>query len=502
MREADKMSSVLSRIPQFEFPPRYGPEWGSGGIFGMKYHQGVLAYTLAFEAEVHFQREDTEKVYRYDLVGKPPRSGGDTYNAVEAVDDEIYFGGWVHAPAVYEGRTGKGGKILFNNKFSHLHSYDAKEDRVRLLWKDTLAHEWKWAGEVSQVVYDPVGDRLLIARADGHENLGVFAIDRRTGAAERISEIPALKGTPHLDHVCFDVRRDWTKGVEGIQTLDLVTGKWSVIPVDFAKNSVDGGGVYWPGAGCAISAYSRLFLFVRGGVLVGDPLGDLEGMKFVRLFDFGTDYSPSRTVCKAVGGGILVAFSAYSQSLLHPRNEFETGMKARANFINGPSVLVYITPPQVRVVGALGGRITSFEKVGDKLVVAGSTAANLSADDATPMDTGCRDLSVFDLGSILTGSPSVTYNVLGEHVMDGVWGGIPLGLRHRTEMSVEPSNENRMTIYEYDLGLPVDSARSEVIPVGAKKQSVDVSGYRGIVSFSFEKPDPRARIQVRIGPQQ
>jgi hypothetical protein len=493
------MSSVLSRIPQFEFPPRYGPEWGSGGIFGMKYHRGVLAYTLAFEAEVHLQREEGEKVYRYDLVGKPPRSGGDTYNAVEAVDDEIYFGGWVHAPAVYEGRTRKGGKILFNNKFSHIHSYDTKEDRVRLLWKDTLAHEWKWAGEVSHLVYDPVGDRLLVARADGHENLGVFTVDRRTGAAERISETPALKGTPHLDHVCFDVRRDWTKGVEGIQTLDLVTGKWSVTPVDFARDSVDGGGAYWPGAGCAISAYSRLFFFVRGGVLVGDPLGDLEGIKFMRLFDFGTDYSPSRTVCKAVGGGILVAFSAYSQSFLHPRSDFETSMKARANFVNGPSVLVYITPPQARVVGAFGGRVTSFEKVGDKLVVAGSTAANLSADDATPVDTGYRDISVLDLGSVLAGRPFVTYDVLGEHVMDGAWGGIPLGGGEGAEMSIESSVENRMTVFEYDLGLPVDSARSEAVPVVAGRQSVDLSGYRGIVSFRLEKADPRAKIQVRLG---
>lgn len=465
----------------------------------MKYHRGVLAYTLAFEAEVHLQREDGEKVYRYDLVGKAPHSGGDTYNAVEAVDDEIYFGGWVHAPAVYEGRTGKGGKILFNNKFSHLHSYDTKEDRVRLLWKDTLAHEWKWAGEVSHIVYDPVGDRLLIARADGHENLGVFAVDRRSGVAERISETPALKGTPHLDYVCFDVRRDWTKGVEGIQTLDPVTGKWSVRPVDFTRDSVDGGGAYWPSAGCAISAYSRLFFFVRGGVLVGDPLGDLEDIRFVRLFDFGTGYSPSRTVCKAVGGGILVAFSAYSESFLHPRNEFETSMKGRANFVNGPSVLVYITPPQVRVVGALGGRITSFENVGDKLVVAASTAANLSADDATPVDTGYRDLSVFDLGSVLTGSPPVTYDVLGEHVMDSVWGGIPLEGRSRAEMRVESANENRLTIFEYDLGLPVGSVRSEAVQVSKGRELVDLSGYRGIVSFRFEKADPRARIQVRLG---
>ena len=492
------MSSIFSKVPQFEFPPRYGPEWGSGGIFGLKYHNGILAYTLAFEAEVHFQKTEGESVYRFDHLGNPPRSGGDTYNAVEAVDDEIYFGGWVHAPAVYGGRTGKGGKILFNNKFSHLHSYNAKEDRVRLLWKDTLSHEWKWAGEVSQIVYDPVADRLLIARADGHEHLGVFSVNAKTGQAEKISDTPALKGTPHLDYVCFDVRTDWTKGLEGIQTLDLVTGKWQTKRIDFARDSIDGRGAYWPGAGCAISAYSRLFFFVRGGVLVGDPLGDLEGMSFVRLFDFGTDYSPSRTVCKAVAGGILVAFNAYSQSFLHPRNEFETNMKSRANFVNGPSVLLYITPPQVRVVGVFGGRITSFEKVGDKLVVAGSTAANLSADDATPVDTGHRDLSVFDLGSILANNPSASFRVSGEHVMDGGWGGIPLDGRGEAELRIDSSKENTLTLNEYALSLPVGPARSETVPLKRGRQSVDLSGYRGIVSFRLGTADPQATMAIRL----
>jgi len=492
------MSSLVSKIPQFEFPPRYGPEWGSGGIFGLKYHNGVLAYTLAFEAEVHLQKQDGETKYRFDLIGKGPRSGGDTYNAVEAVDDEIYFGGWVHAPAVYEGRTGKGGRIPFKNKFSHLHAYNTKEDTVRLLWSDTLAHEWKWAGEVSQVLYDPVKDRLLISRADGHEHLGVFCVDTRTGEAERIGETPALKGALYMDYACFDVRKDWTKGVEGIQILDLVTGKWSAMGVDFTKDSLDGGGAYWPGAGCALSAYSRLFFFVRGGVLVGDPTGELEGMRFARLFDFGTDYSPSRTVCKALGGGILVAFNAHSQSFLHPRSEFEANTKSRANYVNGPSVLVYITPPQARVVAALGGRITSFEKVGSELVVAASTASNLSADDATPIDTGHRDLTVLSLESVLSGSPPVTFNALGDHVMDGVWGGVPLDGRRQAELRINSSKENHLTIYEYDLGLPLQSARPEVVSLARGNQTVQLIGYSGVVSFKLEKADPQANLKIRL----
>jgi hypothetical protein len=286
--------------------------------------------------------------------------------------------------------------------------------------------------------------------------------------------------------------------VEGIQTLDLVTGKWSERDVNFERDSVDGGGAYWPNAGCAISAYSRVFFFVRGGVLVGDPIGDLEEMRFVRLFDFGTDYSPSRTVAKPVGGGILVPFSAYSQSFLRPRNEFERKMKGRANFVNGPSVLLYITPPQARVVCALGGRVTSMEKVGGELLVAASTGANLSADDATPVDTGYRDLSIFKLGDLLNGHPPLIFNVLGEHVMANRWGGIPISGRREAEMRLTLSKENVLTIYEYDLSLPVQQARPETTGLKEGRQLVDLSGYRGIVSFRLENADPSAVFRISL----
>jgi hypothetical protein len=294
------------------------------------------------------------------------------------------------------------------------------------------------------------------------------------------------------------VRRDWTRGVEGIQTLDPVTGKWTTAQVDFAKDSIDGGGAYWPGAGCAISAYSRLFFFVRGGVLIGDPLGNLEKMRFVRLFDFGTDYSPSRTVCKAFGGGILVPYSAYSQSFLHPRNEFETNMKGRANFINGPSVLLYITPPQVRIVGAFGGRITTFEKIGDKLLMGSSTAANLGGNDGTPVDTGIRDLSAFDLATLLGCTPPVTFAVSGDHVMDAPWGGIPLDGRKKAELEISASADNILTVFEYSLCLPVSDARPEKTAVIRGRQRVDLAGYRGIVSFKLERADPAARFDLRL----
>jgi len=471
------------RGPQYSFAPRPGPEWGSGGIFGLKHQRGVLFYDLAFEAEAHFVTKDVDQSYSFDLLGSGPRSGGDTYNAVEAVDDQIYFGGWVHSPAVYNGRRNAGGTISFRNKFSHLHAYDIKEQKVRLLWADSIRSETEWAGEVSEIVHDPVSDRLIVARGDGHTNLGIFAADRQKGTVDRLSELPALKGTHFLDYMCFDVKKDWTKGIEGIQTLDLVTGKWTVTPLDCGSISVDGGPVRSPLPGCATSAYSNLFFFVHGGVVIGDPVDAPNEMRFIRLFDFKTPYAPTRTMAKPVLGGVMVAFNAYSHGSRRP------GSGPDSSPIAGPSVILYVTPPQVRIVGALGARITGFEKVGGELLVAASNEANLGSGDATPIDTGYRDLATLDLGRLLGARPPVTFHALGSLIGDEVWGGIPLDGYSAAQLLCTVTTANKLTIHEYRLSLPVASSHREVFELKPGRNRIDLSSFHGIVSCKLERTD-------------
>jgi hypothetical protein len=484
--------SAYRHALESDYPPRLGPEWGSGGIFGLKHHRGVLFFDLAFEASAHFVTSDGDQPYSFDLVGPGPRSGGDTYNAVEAVDDQIYFGGWVHAPAVYNGRRDAGGTISFRNKFSHLHAYDVREHRVSLLWSDTLKHETEWVGEVSEVIYDPVADRLIMARADGHRNLGIFSVNRKDGSSARISEQPGLKGTHFLDYLCFDVKNDWTRGVEAIQTLDLVTQKWTTAPIDYQAISVDGGGVRGPLPGCATSAYSNLFYFVRGGVVVGDPVDSPSEMKFLRLFDFGTPYAPSRTMAKPVVGGVLVAFNAYSHGARSP------GSGPDSSPIAGPSVLVYITPPQARIVGAFGARITGFENVGGELLVAASNEANLGSGDATPIDTGHRGISSFDLGRLLTASPPVAFHALGSMVGEETWGGIPIDGYRERELLCDLSRDNVLHVNEYRLALPVPTARHESVSLKPGRNRVDLGGFHGILSFKLDKKDSSANFWAEM----
>lgn len=483
------------------FEPRPGPEWGSGGVFGLKHHRGVLYFTLSMEAEAHFVYDGGgETVYRFELLGPGPASGGDTYNAVAAVDDFIYFGGWVHNPAVFKGRVGRGGEIDFRNKYSHVHEFDASERRVRLVWKDGLGREREWAGEVSEIVYDPLGDRLLLARADGMANLGVYSLDRRGGRAERLSDVPALKGSLFLDYACFDMQPDWRRGVDGVQCLDLYEGRLHAYRVaDWAASSADGWGVEGRGSGYAISAYARYWHFFRGGLLVGNPVEpEAERPTFVRLFDFpGYPYAPHRSNAIALGGGILAPFNSLSHGFIHGPG----GAPREANEPVGPSVLVYISPPVAKIVAALGARVTSVARKGGSVLLGTSTAPNLGGLDATLVDPGIREIVEVPEGSLLLSSPPpLEFRVSGRAVGQRPFGGVPLAGYSEAWALVRASKENRLEVAEYDVGLPPELHERYAVELRPGPNKIDLSGHGGLVSFRLERPDEGLVVRLVLEP--
>ncbi len=493
----------LLELLEWWYPPRYGPEWGSGGIFGLKYYRGTLYYTLAFEAEARFLREDGVKVYEFEQVGPLPTSGGDTYNAVDAVDDEIFFGGWVHAPARYMGRSqGRRARISFVNKYSHVHKYNINDDRVELLWRDSIHDEELWAGEVSEIVYDPVNDRLLLARGDGHKNLGVYQLERRGGEAKRLSSRPAYKGAVFYDHVCFDVTDNWVQGVNGVQCVDMVEDKVRILELENSPDrSVDGFPPFYPIVGAAAQSHGRFFLFVRGGVFVGNPLDEnVEKIGFVRLFDFGESfYAPRRTMAKSVAGGLLVAFNAYSETLLYPENQLEERFARASNTIVGPSVLVYIAPPMARIVAAFGARVTGFEVVEGKLLIAANNMANTSRHDALPIDAGYRSFTLLSMDSLVNPPPPISFRVYGWQVRTLVFGGIPLWGYREPQLVVKASKDNRLTVYTYTLSLPLQDAEHDTYSIHHGRNVLDLRAYRNsIVAFRLEEDDEKAIIRIDL----
>jgi len=475
--------SVLQHL--FAHPPRYGPEWGSGGIFGLKYHRGVLYYTLAMEAQAYFFGEEgLRRVYEFEKVGPKPVSGGDTYNAVEAVDGRIYFGGWVHAPAVYRGRHAEGATIDFRNKYSHVHFYDIEEDRVELLWKEGLQDPERWACEVSEIIYNPYRDELLLARADGHESHGVFSLDPRTGAARRILEGFALKGAHHLEYSCF-VLDQHPYDVEGFACVDMVEDKHFVEKI--RPVPVDG----WPArrlwAGPVASAYGWLFAFTRGGLIAGDVFSG--EYYFVRLFDIpGSQLGPTRTNAVALGGGVLVAFNSYTYGVVKTVTEEEKEWKKLLGPVTSPSLLLYVTPPNVRVVAALGARITSIESIGGKILLGTNTMSNTQRHDASPFDQCTRSFVTLDHGMLTSSSPAFTIVAPGRMVGGNAFGGIPLAQFKEPRLVVYSEGENTLHVKEYFLTVPPMPGGGDKIKVKPGRNVIDLTGYSGVVSFKAEKP--------------
>lgn len=483
------------------FPPRYGPEWGSGGIFGLRYHNGTLYFTLAFEAQAHFIREDSKKIYEFELVGEKPTSGGDTCNAVETVDEFIYFGGWVHAPAVYEGKNEKS-TISFVNKYSHVHSYDTENDEVKLLWRDSIHHKTDWAGEVSDIIYDPYEDKLLLAREDGHANLGIYEVDRKSGEAKCLNESPSLKGALVHDTIFFGVGKNFELGLQELHVLDLITRKWERFSIP--KSAVDGHPIIRPVLGDIESAYNRVFAFTRGGVFVGNPLNG-EEMKFARLFDFSNFYAPMRVNALPIGGGLLIAYNAHHDAVYKPIDENTKLMAEVTNTINAPSILLYVTPPMVKIVGVFGARITSIEKAFGKILLGTNTTPNTGALEATPFDTGNRDIVILDEKILQERPPSVTFALemaslakVGQFFGATVFGGIPLSGYREPKVIINASKNNTLSISEYDLELPLNGACEETIKIDPGRNVIDLSSFGGIVSFKFEKVDPAGKMKINL----
>ncbi|MEM1873430.1 MAG: DUF2139 domain-containing protein [Acidilobaceae archaeon] len=475
-----------------EFGQSLAPEWGSGGLFGLKYHKGVLYFTLAFEGKAFFLSSDRELVYDFELVGSGLSSGGDTYNAVDVRDDEIFFGGWVHKPVKWLERSGRR-VIDFSNKYSHVHVFNTKEWSVSLLWSETLRDPDRWCGEVTDLVYNPVRDSLLVARGDGFENLGVYELNLSTRRMHRVSESTAVKGSIVGDNVCFDISGELEEGVIGIQCFDVYSLRKSfeIKLEDIAKISIDGGGARRRGSGYAISAYSRYLHLVRGGVLIVTP--EAEEVYFIRLLDFGnaayTQPTPQRSNAVIVGGGVLAPFSSYSHSdASHPLPSL------------APSLLVYLAPPSARIARALGARVTSATKFESGVLLGYTTHPNTMGPQATLVESGKRGFTLVPEDSLLTGVASpLVMRFRGVDVGREHFGGVPLLGYKKRSLRVVAGKLNKLTVYEYDAGIPPQliSVESYAVKSG-EREEIDLSGFSPIVSFKLEEEDPKLSIYVSL----
>ncbi|MEM3163593.1 MAG: DUF2139 domain-containing protein, partial [Desulfurococcaceae archaeon] len=298
---------------------------------------------------------------------------------------------------------------------------------------------------------------------------------------------------------CFDVQPDWRQGISGIQCLDLFSGKWSNYAVEsWERISVDSCGVSNRASGYSISAFAKYYHFFRGGVIVGNPVEPwIDEPRFVRLFDYGiSPYAPSRSNALPVGGGVLAVFNSYTHSYLHLERSVEY---VHSNTIVGPTVLVYITPPQARVLMALGARVTSVAKKGSEILLGYSTAPNLGSMDATLIDVGYRGIMSISESSLLSqSSPPMIFRINGAEVGDKCFGGIPLLGYSEPKLRVKASKSNKLKVSLYDIGSPPMKLEELNYDIAVGRSEVDLSGIKYIASFKLEKPDHDSTIYIEL----
>ena len=195
----------------------------------------------------------------------------------------------------------------------------------------------------------------------------------------------------------------------------------------------------------------------------------------------------------------MVAYNAYTHGILRTFTDEEKFIAERLDNIIGPSVLVYITPPIVRIVGVFGARITSMERVGNHLIVGTSTMANVGASNATPVDGGYKELIPLRVDDILKakGIP-LEYHLSGNIVLDLAFGGIPLYGYKNPRMILHASKENEIFVIEYNASMSLEEAEKDQYKIEEGKNEIDLSTYPGIVSFKLKNVDNKAKIRILL----
>ena len=491
---------IVSKLAS-HMPKTISPEWGCGGIFGLTYTGEALYYTVAFDARAYFYHADcSTKQYGYELMGAPPRSGGDTYNAATWVDDKIYFGGWIHAPAHYKPGSRGIGEVLFTNKYSHVHEYDIAEKKTRLLWSEKGSDPKLWVGEVTDLLYNPLRDSLLAARGDGHVNLGVYEIDRRKGSSQLVTETRVLRGTIYADHACFTLHHGWG-GTPGITCLDLEKYRETKVLVsDTSKRSADNGPMPLYRSGDVTGIDTWIISLVRGGIITFDPLGPEEPW-FTRLLDFHhSPYGPLRSNALIIGGGLLVAFNASTHSTITGTDELPLEQQRASRKPPTQTLLVYLSLPVARIIGALGVRVTSMSLAGPYILVATSSCPNLERYDATRIDPSVKTIQVLRHDAIYSDPPPLLFDFPGWYVGNYYWGGIPLAGYREAVLEIVTEKSTVLESYTYTLSTGPGGADKDKHEINPGRNQIDLSSHRGpIVSFKLRDQLPSASIKLVLG---
>ncbi len=206
-----------------------------------------------------------------------------------------------------------------------------------------------------------------------------------------------------------------------------------------------------------------------------------------------------------MNGSVLIPYNAHHDSIYRTTDVEDRIKYTFTSTIVSPTLLLYITPPMVKIVGVFGARITSMERVGDKIVVATNTTPNGVSGDALPYDTGNRGFAVLNQDLLQSTPPPVSISIpmalpslAKRRTKHSVFGGIPLDGYREPRMIIYASKSNELRVYEYDLALPLSPAEEDRFTIVYGKNIIDLAPFSGMVSFKMKREDFQGKIRIEL----
>jgi len=488
--------TCIEEILQTYKAEKPSPEWGGGGIYGLHYHHGHIILTRAFEAETIVASTSCQiETYHYEQIGPPPRSGGDTYNAVTAVDNRIYFGGWVHAPADY-----RDGKLLFTNKYSHIHYYDTDNYEFKLIWRESIHHPTQWAGEVTDLEHNPLTGDLLVARGDGQQNIGAYIL-RKTSQGWRIQRLTKgtyLRVTTYNDKACYIEDPRWTTRPFHLKCYDLETYREEeTITINPAEPADMLGPITYPRPGDITPLHTGVYLTAKGLLAIINE----ETVKTIRLLDMGpAPYSPFRCNNLPILGGILAAYNTAVMTTITGTDEVPREIQEASKTPPLDTLLLHITPTSIRIIARLGLRATSLALVAGEIWIATNTLPNLERYDATKTDWSTKTITKLPPTLITNPQPPpITITLRGKDIQDKPFGGIPLEGYKTPKLTIKATKTNTLHITTYTP--QAETIDQDKTPIKPGKNTIPLTQYTPLITaMKLEKPDPKATIIIHLQP--
>jgi|UniRef100_A0A7J3Z7I4 Uncharacterized protein conserved in archaea len=446
---------------------------------------------------------DGRLIYGYELIGRPPRAGGDTHAAMAWSKDLLFFGGWIKAPPGLLISTDRTlAKQDMREKYSHIHMVE-DGGRVSLLWSrkwDEKIAPNHWYGEVTDLLYDGHEDVLYFSRGDGYAELGLWRIQLSSGKVEWIiRDRTVYKMEMKDDKVFATIFNPAHMEKSAIVIYDTLSGESRIVEeFEFVLDKEKKVSIARDG-GQIVQLQNRLVAFYGGFFIVVDPYRDRYTMyPFLEVAGSRENavipmaerplYIPGLRTQKVYPLGVPIVAANPCEASTEPLHKTTFGLLFRFD---------PVAPQILTSTGFVSGMATD----GYNLYMGVSYANHCPAYTYRSGDGGVHAVPLRDVFS----KPWVPIRMWvydgsyrsGESGLFGWFGGIPLKGFSVKKLRIYSSEEAKLSIAEYSL---LGNVVEEEVALRSGWNTVDMGALYDIAAFKLKNDVQRVLAEVVLEP--